>query len=86
MYAICQALAFDQAAIDEVLNRESTAQLLNLYPPDLVTRIREMLPRLVPLVYYGVGAVALLGCWATALYYRSRLRHVTLLQSENAAL
>ena len=49
VYAICQAPAFDQAAIDEVLNGENTAQLLNLYPPDLVSKIREMLPRLVPL-------------------------------------
>lgn len=83
IYAMYKGLSFDPSMVDDLLDRETIAPLLDLYPPDVVSSVRDMLPRLVPLMYYFIGAVAMLGAWATARFYRSRLQHVVALLKSN---
>ena len=79
LYAFCQARTWSPATIDEILDRDSFALILDLYPPVIAALLREKLPLWIPQVYYGVGAVAALGCLWTASFYRSRRRHLAVL-------
>jgi hypothetical protein len=82
VYAVWQIRVFDPEMIDQLLTGPMLAPVLELYPPDVVLMMRDMLPQFVRLFYNLVGVVALVGCGGTAWYYRSRLRHLLVAKSD----
>jgi hypothetical protein len=77
VYAMWQTKVLSPEVLDAMLRGPLVAPVLEMYPPDMVIMLEEILPQLVRLFYFLVAVVAVIGCGATALYYRSRSRFLS---------
>lgn len=75
-YAIWRSQTIDVNMIERALRQPMVVTVLELYPPDVVDLMREMLPALIRSGFLFGGVIAVLGCVVMAFYYRSRRKHV----------
>jgi hypothetical protein len=75
LYGVWQAVAVDPAQIAALLRQPPLREMLDALPVAQQRLLLDMLPSAVRAMYLIVGAGALLGCAAIALYHRSRRRH-----------
>ena len=81
VYSAWQVFTLDPAALGALLTRPPIKDLLQLFDPAFLELLITVFPETVRFLYAVVGAVALLGCAATAWYYSGRRRPLTALLS-----
>jgi hypothetical protein len=62
-----------------ILERPYLRPLIDALPPEELSRIADELPRLAVKAYAASGIGAAIGCWAVAIYYATRRKHVVAL-------
>lgn len=80
LYAGWQVYVTDPEMIRNAMESPLVAQALSLYPPDTLLLIDAWLPRIILGFYFLVIAIVWLACAATAVYYRSAIRKLSISQ------